>query len=73
MGGATGAEGAGMAGTAGEGCGAWMMLPQEGQGPVTPAMLAGTVSLVAHAGQKKVKVGATISFAETNRRVKARQ
>jgi hypothetical protein len=34
--------------------GAWICVPQEGQGPVTPAKEPGTVSLMSQAGQWKV-------------------
>ena len=34
--------------------GAWICVPQEGQGPVTPAKELGTVSLMPQAGQWKV-------------------
>ena len=50
-----------------------MVFLQMGQGPLTPAILAGTVSLVAQAGQKKVRVGPTVGFVETNRLGNVRQ
>lgn len=65
-------RGAGGTGAAGSD-GAWMVFLQMGQGPVTPAILAGTVSLVAQAGQKKVREGPTVGFVETNGIGKARQ
>jgi len=45
---------AGGGGVADDGSGAWMLLPQEGQGPVTPANSRGTESLMPHDEQKKV-------------------
>ena len=66
--------GIGAAGTGACGSdGAWMVFLQMGQGPLTPAILAGTVSLVAQAGQKKVRVGPTVSFVEPNRLGNVRQ
>ncbi len=40
--------------------GAWIWFLQDGQGPTTPAKLAGTVSLMEQAGQKNEMVALDI-------------
>jgi hypothetical protein len=55
-----GAKGVGTGTTGAEASGAVMIVPHVGQGPVTPARLAGTVSLVLQAGHRKVRGGVTI-------------
>ena len=52
-----GSGGAGTASAMDEG--AWISPPHAGQGPLMPAMLAGTVSLLVHFGQEKVSSSVT--------------